>query len=86
LKNEYGGAFIFHIYKKYQSYVKLCWDLDLVPVTSNNNPKYSREYFIEKGLSSEPSIRILTTNESRALYKYFKHGIKEWRKAVKVAR
>jgi len=82
LKNEYGGGFCFHIHKRYASYVKLCWNLGMTPVTSNNNPKYSKAYFIEKGLSDEPSIRILTTNEGRALYKYFKHGVKEWKKAV----
>lgn len=86
LKNEYGGGFILHIYKRYNSYVKFCWENDLEPVTSNHNPKYSREYFIEKGLSTEPSIRILTTNEGRALYKYFKGGVKEWRKAVEIAK
>lgn len=84
LKNEYGGGFIFHIHKRYQSYINLCKDLDLEPVFSNHNPKYSREYFIEKGLSNEPSIRILTTNEGRALYKYFKHGVKEWKEAIAV--
>lgn len=84
LKNEYGGGFIFHIHKRYGSYVKLCWDLSMTPVTSNHNPKYSREYFIEKGLSNEPSIRILTTNEGRALYKYFKGGVNEWKKAIHV--
>jgi len=86
LKNEYGGGFIFHIHKRYRSYVKFCWKIGLKPVTSNHNPKYSKAYFIKKGLSAEPSIRILTTNEGRALYKYFKHGVKEWKKAVEVAK
>jgi len=82
LKKEYGGGFIFHIYKRYQSYIRLCRNLDFEPVTSKDNPKYSKAYFIEKGLSAEPSIRILTTNEGRALYNYFKHGVKEWKEAV----
>ena len=82
LKNEYGGTFIFHIYKRYSSYIAFCNEVGFEPITSKDNPKYSREYFIEKGLSTEPSIRILTINEGRALYRYFKHGVKEWKKAV----
>jgi len=42
-----------------------------------HNPKYSREYFIEKALSNEPSIRIFTESEARKLYKYIKGGIPE---------
>lgn len=83
LQKEYGGGFIFHIHKRYASYIKLCRDLNLEPVISNHNPKYSREYFIEKGLSNEPSLRILTTNEGRALYKYFKEGVNEWKESLK---
>jgi hypothetical protein len=82
LKKEYGGTFIFHIYKRYSSYIAFCKEVGFEPITSKDNPKYSREYFIEKGLSTEPSIRILTINEGRALYRYFKHGVKEWKKAV----
>ena len=81
LKEAYGGAFIGHIHKRYDSYIKLCRKLELKPVHSNYNPKYSKKYFIEKGLSNEPSLRILTTNEGRALYRYFK-SVKEWKKAV----
>jgi hypothetical protein len=81
LKDEYGGAFIFHIHKRYGSYIKYCKQLELTPRFSSHNPKYSEEYFVEKGLSNEPSIRILTSNESRAFYKYFK-SVKEWRKLV----
>lgn len=86
LKKEYGGGFIFHIHKRYASYVKFCHNQGLEPCFSNHNPKYSQEYFIEKGLSNEPSLRILTTNEGRALYKYFKGGVKEWKKAVEVTK
>lgn len=70
---------MWHIHKRYSSYITLCKNLGLEPVFSNFNPKYSREYFIEKGLSNEPSLRILTTNEGRALYKYFKGGVPEWK-------
>lgn len=82
LKEEYGAAFIFHIHKRHQSYIKLCRQLKLEPNYSNYNPKYSKEYFIEKGLSNEPTHRILTINEGRYLYKYFKGGVKEWKKAI----
>ena len=82
IQKEYGGGFIFHIHKRYASYIKLCRDLDIQPLYSNHNPKYSRQYFIEKALSNEPSIRIFTTNESRALYKYFKGGIKELKQII----
>jgi len=77
LKDRYGGGFIFHLNKKYRSYVKYCYQIGLNPNYSNFNPKYSREYFIEKSMNKSPSIRIFTINESRALYKYFKGGIKE---------
>ena len=77
LKNRYGGTFIFHLYKKYNSYIKYCNQLGFNPNFSNHNPKYSREYFINKAKGKTPSIRIFTVNEGRALYKYFKGGIKE---------
>lgn len=77
LKEKYGGGFIFHIHKRYHSYVTLCKTLEFDEIYSGHNPKYSREYFIEKALSNEPSTRIFTDNELRALYKYFKNGIKE---------
>jgi len=83
LKDEYGGAFIFHIHKRYGSYISLCRKLDIQPCFSSHNPKYSKEYFIKKGLEKEPCIRILTQSEGRHLYKYFKGGVKEWKKAVK---
>lgn len=77
LKERYGGGFIFHLHKRYGSYVKYCRELGFTPVFSNHNPKYSREYFIEKALSNEPSIRIFTETEGRNLYKYIKGGITE---------
>lgn len=82
LKNEYGNGFIFQIHKRYGSYVKLCKDLDFNPNFSNHNPKYSREYFLEKAKQEEPSLRIFTRNESRALYKYFKGGINELKSEI----
>lgn len=83
LQEEYGKTIMWHIHKRYSSYITLCKNLGLEPAFSNFNPKYSREYFIEKGLSNEPSLRILTTNEGRALYKYFKGGVPEWKFIIK---
>jgi len=82
LKERYGGAFLFHLHKRYRSYVKYCYQIGLNPCYSNFNPKYSREYFIEKARGKTPSIRIFTINEFKALYKYFKGGINELREEV----
>lgn len=82
LKERYGGGFIFHLNKRYGSYVKYCNQIGMNPCYSNFNPKYSREYFIEKAKGKTPSIRIFTINESRALYKYFPKGINELREEV----
>lgn len=82
LKERYGGGFIFHLNKRYNSYIRYCKELGLKPNISNFNPKYSREYFIKKALNKEPSIRIFTINEGRALYKYFKGGINELKREV----
>jgi len=73
---------MFHIHKRYGSYIKLCRKLNLEPLYSNYNPKYSKEYFIQKGLSNVPSIRILTQSEGRHLYHYFKGGVGEWKQAI----
>jgi len=72
LQDRYGGGFIFHLSKRYGSYIKYCNQIGLNPNFSNFNPKYSREYFINKAMDKEPSIRIFTSNEGRAFYKYFK--------------
>ena len=82
LKEEYGGGFIFHIHKRYNSYVTLCRTLGFEPVTSNQNPKYSRQYFIEKALSNEASHRIFTQSESRNFYVYFPKGIEDLKHEV----
>lgn len=81
IKDRYGGGIISIMASRYGSYIKLCREYGLEPNNSNFNPKYTREYFIEKALSNEPSIRILTINEGRAFYRYFK-GIKELKKIV----
>lgn len=82
LKERYGGGFLFHLHKRYGSYVKYCNQIGMNPCYSNFNPKYSREYFIEKARGKNPSINIFTINEGRALYKYFPKGIKELKAEV----
>lgn len=82
LKDRYGNVFLTHLYKRYGSYIKYCNEIGMNPNYSNFNPKYNREYFIEKALSNEPSIRAFTSNEGRAFYKYFK-GINELKLIVK---
>jgi len=82
LKERYGGGFIFHLHKRYGSYIKYCNEAGLNPNYSNFNPKYSREYFIEKANGKTPSIRLFTVNEGRALYKYFPKGINELKREV----
>jgi len=86
LRKRYGWAFVTHISKRYGSYVTYCKEIDFEPNFSNHNPKYSREYFIEKALSNEPSIRIFTETESRNLYKYITGGITELKQIVEVIR
>jgi uncharacterized Zn finger protein (UPF0148 family) len=81
LRDRYGFNLITNLHSRYGSYIKLCRDMGMEVNFSSYNPKYSREYFIEKALSNEPSIRIFTDNEGRAFYKYFK-GIRELRQIV----
>ena len=81
LRDRYGLTIMWHIHKRYGSYIKYCHQINMEANYSSFNPKYSKEYFIEKALSNEPSIRIFTDNESRAFYNYFK-GIRELRQVV----
>ena len=83
LKERYGGGIVTILHKRYQSYIKVCHNLGLEANYSSHNPKYSREYFLEKALSNEPSFRIFTTNEGRALYRWFK-SIAELKKEVEI--
>lgn len=83
LKERYGGGFIHHLHKRYRSYVTYCKENGFDPNFSNYNPKYSREYFIKKAQDKQPSIRIFTINEVRALYRYFPNGIKELKEELK---
>lgn len=83
LKERYGDTLITNLHERFGSYIKLCEEIQLEPNNSNFNPKYSKEYFIEKALSNEPSFRIFTINEGRALYRYFPRGMRELKKIVK---
>lgn len=71
LVKRYGCAFVFHLHKRYGSYVKYCQDLGFDANYSNFNPKYTKEYFIEKALSNEPTMRIFTLNEYAGLRRHF---------------
>lgn len=77
LRDRYGAVIMTNLALRFGSYVKLCKDMGFEPNISNHNPKYSREYFIDKIKSKDSTIRILTVNESRALYRYFPGGINE---------
>lgn len=85
LKEKYGMGMMALIHKRYGSYIKLCRNLGMNPNFSNWNPKYSREYFIEKALNQVPSTRIFTINEMGAFYKYFK-SIEELKLAIEQRR
>lgn len=77
---EYGSTVSYHIRRKFQSYISLCRRLKLIPVYSSRNPKYSRQYFINKIMEAPiemPIKDILSSNEDRAMYRYFKGGAKE---------
>lgn len=82
LSERYGAGMMPLIHNRYGSYIKLLKENGITPNFSNFNPKYSREYFIEKFKDVEPSHRLLTINEGRALYRFFK-SIKELKNIVK---
>lgn len=82
LKEKYGAGLIHQLNKRYGSYVAYCNQIGFEPNFSNYNPKYSREYFIEKALSNSSNNRIFTINESRAFYKFFS-SMKELKAIVK---
>lgn len=83
LIDRYGRSITWHIHKRYGSYIKYCHQINMEANYSSFNPKYSREYFIEKALSNYPAIRIFTVNEGRAFYKYF-NGIKDLKKTIDI--
>jgi hypothetical protein len=82
LSKRYGLGIMPLIHSRYGSYLKLLKDMGMEPNFSNYYPKYSRQYFLEKALSNEPSLRIFIITEGRNLYKYFKGGIPELKREV----
>lgn len=82
LRKEYGQAFITTLHSRYSSYISYCKEIGLTPLYSNYNPKYDKEYFIKKSLDKEPSIRLFTQSEGRALYRVFPNGINELKQEI----
>jgi len=74
LKDEYGFGIITLLRRRYGSYIEACKNFGLIPLFSNHNPKYSREYFINKRKESLKVLfsEIFDSNEQRAFYKHFK--------------
>lgn len=87
LKERYGGGFVNLLNQRYGSYIHYCRQNGFKPLFSKDNPKYSKKYFIDKAKSwnigLDFGIKDFSINESRALYKYYKGGIKELKKEVK---
>ena len=77
LQKKYGDAFVGLLAKRFRSYINVCSRLEMEAYFSKVNPKYSREYFIEKALSNPNSEKVFDINESRAIYKYIKGGMTE---------
>lgn len=88
LKREYGQRLISVMYMRYGSYVQYCREkLKMEPGFSNFNKKYSREYFIEKGVDAALNNQrlkvksLFNQSEQRHLYRYF-DSWKTWEKDV----
>ena len=87
LIDEYGNSFATNIHNRYGSYIKLVRDLGMIPVTSSKNPKYSKKYFIKKGVEAVSKgkklavEKIFGINEDRALSRYFSSR-DSWKRAV----
>lgn len=75
LKDEYGAGIIKILSLRYGSYLKVCKEMNFKPVYSNQNPKYSKVYFIKraKEISKKKKLQIrdFTVSEQRAFYRYF---------------
>ena len=75
--DTYGGSFASLIHNRYSGYLSLLKSLGLKPGVSNFNPKYSKEYFIKKGIKALKKGKkltgrsVLTVSESRNIYNYF---------------
>lgn len=82
LRDRYGFGFVTLLHKRYGSYVSYCRENGFDPNFSNYNPKYSRNYFIEKSKGKIPSINIFNVNEQRGFYRCFPKGINELKMEV----
>jgi hypothetical protein len=86
--DKYGGGFASIIHSRYDGYLKLVRDLGWKPVVSSRNPKYSKEYFVKKGINAIKKgkkligCQILNQSEERNIYHYFSSQ-KDWRVAVR---
>jgi len=87
VRDEYGGGFVTTIHSRYQGYINLCRKLNLEPGVSNHNPKFSKEYFINKGVEAYRKRgkwqikEIYSENERRYIYKFFR-GYEELKNTV----
>jgi hypothetical protein len=88
LIDEYGGAFATLIHNRYDGYLALLKKMKMTPVTSSFTPKFSREYFINKGVNALKNGRdligkqILNRSEERNIYNYFSSQ-RNWKNAVR---
>lgn len=75
--DKYGGGFSTLIHNRYKSYIDYIQSLNMTPLFSSHNPKYSYEFFIEKAKESirgrqDFSIKkIFTQYEQRRIYHFF---------------
>ena len=87
LIDEYGGTLSTNIHNRFGSYVKLVKKLGMIPVFSSKHRKYSKKYFVKKGVEAVKDgkklkvEKIFGINEDRALSRYFPSR-KSWEKAV----
>lgn len=77
LQKEYGGGFIGAIRVRYGSYIALVRRLGYTPLPSSHNPKYSKEFFVQKGVKAVTKenkqlklMHIFSESESRHIYRY----------------
>jgi hypothetical protein len=74
---EYGKGFTSTIRNRYGGYLKLLRTLGYTPVASSLNPKYSHEFFVERGVKAAGEGKLLfakelfSANEHRRMHKYF---------------
>ena len=75
--DAYGGGFASIIHSRYGGYLPLLKSLKITPVTSSFTPKFSKKYFIRKGIKALVAGKkliggkILNQSEARHIYDYF---------------